>query len=171
MELDPQTLNRAKQQAYRFLACRSQTSNELRVRLQRRGHMAAVVDEVLRQLETEGYIDDRKFAFEWARYRLQGKPLGRRRLSWELQQRGVPVESVGEILQEVYAEFDEIALAEQAARKRLGAGVIPCSARERHRLARYLVRLGFGADTIVAALAVVFSSTAALDVIDGVDPL
>jgi regulatory protein len=171
MDQDIQTVNRAKQQAYLLLSYRSQTSSELRDRLQRRGYTATIIDEVLSQLESDGYIDDRKVALGWARYRLQAKPLGRRRLAWELQRRGVSPESLEEVLREVYAEFDEAALAEKAARKRLGARVSPYPARERQRLARHLMQLGFGADIIAGALAVVFPSTAALDVIDDADPL
>jgi regulatory protein len=165
MDQDAQTVHRAKQQAYRFLASRSQTSSELRDRLQRRGYAAPIIGEVLRQLEAEGYIDDRKFAFDWARYRLQTKPLGRRRLTWELQRRGIPSESLEEVLREVYHEFDEVTLAKQAARKRLGSKELPRSPRERQRYARYLFSLGFDTDTVVAALAAIFPSMATLDIV------
>jgi regulatory protein len=150
MDLEAQALRRAKRQAYRFLAVRGQTSYELRDRLQRRGYTAAVIDEVLHQLAVEGYIDDRKFAFDWARYRLQTKPLGRRRLAWELQRRGITQESLEEVLRAVYAEFDEVALAEQVARRRLGRRAFPDSTRACQRFAHYLMGLGFEADTIAA---------------------
>jgi regulatory protein len=157
MDQDAQTVNRAKQQAYRLLAYRSQTSSELRDRLQRRGYTAMIIDEVLRQLASDGYIDDRKFALDWSRYRLQSKPLGRRRLAWELQRRGIPSESVEEVLREVYSEFDELVLAKHAARKRLGSKELPRSPRERQRYVRYLMSLGFDADIVAAALATVCS--------------
>ncbi len=153
MDHDAQTVHRAKQQAYRLLAYRSQTSSALRDRLQRRGYAAPIIDEVLCQLEAEGYVDDRKFALNWARYRLQTKPLGRRRLAWELQRRGVPSELLEEVLREVYRAFDEVTLAAQAARKRLGSKGLPRSAHERQWYARHLFSLGFDADTVVAALA------------------
>jgi regulatory protein len=170
MEPDAQTVERAKRQAYRYLAYRSQTRRELRDRLQGRGYTVEVIDNVLRALEDEGYVDDHKFALNWARYRLQSKPTGRRRLAWELQKRGVPFESVEEVLREVYSEFDEVALAEQAARKRLGSNEWPCSRRERQRYTRYLFSLGFDADTIAAALSAVSPSMAALDVVSDDDP-
>jgi regulatory protein len=170
MDQDAETLNHAKQQAFRLLAYRSQTSSELRDRLQRRGYTSTIIDEVLRQLESDGYIDDRKVALEWARYRLQAKPLGRRRLAWELQRRGVPSESLEEVLSDVYSEFDEVTLAEQAARKRLGSKELPHSPRERQRYARYLLSLGFGADTVAAALAAIFPSMATLDIVSDDDP-
>jgi regulatory protein len=165
MDQDAQTVHRAKQQAYRFLAYRSRTLSELRDRLQRRGYAAPIIGEVVHQLEAEGYIDDRKFAFDWARYRLQTKPLGRRRLAWELQRRGVPSESLEEVLREVYREFDEATLAEQAARRRLGSKELPRSPRERQRYARYLLSLGFDTDTVVAALAAISPFVATLDVV------
>jgi regulatory protein len=165
MEQDIDTVKRARQQAYRLLAYRSQTSSELRDRLQRRGYTATIIDEILRQLASDGYIDDRKVALDWARYRLQAKPLGRRRLAWELQRRGVPSELVEEILREVYREFDEITLAEQAARRRLGSERLPHSARERRRYARYLFSLGFDTETIATALAAIGSLDDACEII------
>ena len=165
MNQDAQIVHRAKQQAYRFLAYRSQTSSELRDRLQRRGYTAAIIDEVLRQLVSDGYIDDRKVALDWARYRLQAKALGRRRLAWELQRRGVPSELVEEILREVYRDLDEVTLAERAALKRLGSKELPRSPRERQRYARYLFSLGFEADTVAAALATLCSLDEAREII------
>jgi regulatory protein len=170
MDLDAQTVRHAKQQAYRFLAYRGQTSSELRDRLQRRGYTTVVVDEVLCQLEAEGYINDRKFALDWARYRLQTKPLGRRRLAWELQRRGIPLELLEEVLREVYSEFDEVTLAKQAARKRLGSKELPRSPRERQRYARYLLNLGFDADTVAAALAALCSLEEAHEIVSNGDP-
>src|SRR5262245_44181390 len=134
---EAQTFARAKQQAYRLLTYRAQTSSELRHRLQQRGYTSAIIAEVLRQLAAEGYIDDRRVAMEWVRYRLQTKPMGRWRIRWELQRRGVPSELLEEVLGEVYKECDEVMLADQAARKRLRSGELPRSPRERQRFARY----------------------------------
>jgi RecX, first three-helix domain len=76
MDQDAQIVSGAKQQVYRLLAYRSQTSCAVWDRLQRRDYTAAIIDEVLRQLAADGYIDDRQLALDWARYRLQTKPLG-----------------------------------------------------------------------------------------------
>jgi len=163
-EQETQIVRRAKQQAYRLLAYRNQTSSELRDRLQRRGYTSPVIDEVLRQLVLDGYVDDRKLALDWARYRLQTKPLGRRRLAWELRRRGIPPESVEEVLREVYAEFDEVTLAEQAARKRLGSKELPRSPRERQRYIRHLISLGFDTEIVATALAALWSVDEAQDI-------
>jgi regulatory protein len=157
MAHDAQILARATQQAYRLLTYRSQTSSELRDRLLQRGYTTTIIAEVLHQLASDGYIDDRRVASDWVRYRLQTKPMGRRRIAWELQRRGVPPELLEEVLGEVYSEFDEAILAEQAARKRLGSRELPRAPRERQRFARYLMSLGFEADAVAAALAALYS--------------
>jgi regulatory protein len=170
MDQDAQALHRAKQQAYRLLAYRSQTSSELRDRLARRGYTATIIDEVLQHLASEGYLNDRKLALDWARYRLQTKPLGRRRLGWELQRRGIDREVVQEILQQVYAEFDEVTLAAQVARKRLRTTGPPNAAGERQRLTHGLMRLGFEPDTISAALVTLYPHIAAHDSVSYDEP-
>jgi regulatory protein len=157
MTHDAQMLARAKQQAYRLLTYRSQTARELRDRLLQRGYTTTIIAEVLDQLALDGYIDDRRVALDWVRYRLQTKPMGRRRIAWELQRRGVPPELLEEVLAEVYSEFDEATLAEQAARKRLRSRELPRSPRERQRFVRYLMSLGFEADAVAAALAALYS--------------
>jgi regulatory protein len=150
-----QLLQRAKQQAYRLLTYRSQTSNELSARLQQRGFTTAIIAEVLSQLAADGYIDDYKVARDWVRYRLQTKPLGRRRLAWELQRRGLSAELVQGVLREVYSEVDEAGLAQQAARKYLRSREFPRLPREQQRCIRYLLGLGFDMDmdTVTGALA------------------
>jgi regulatory protein len=157
MDQNDQTLQQAKQQAYRLLSYRSQTASELSERLQRRGYATTIIAEILRQLVIDGYIDDRRVALDWARYRLQAKPLGRRRLAWELRRRGIPSEVLDEVLQEVYSEYDEGKLAEQAARKYLRVHALPHSLRDRQRCARYLMGLGFEGDTVAATLAALYA--------------
>lgn len=169
MDRHSEVFRRAKQQAYRILSYRSRTARELRDRLRQQGHAAEVIDAVLSDLEAEGYVNDRKLACEWARYRIQAKPIGRRRLAWELRKRGVEGELLAEVLQAVYAEFDEATLAEQAARKRLRVTPLASSPRERQRLTRHLMGLGFEPDTIAVALTATFPSPAPLDAINGAD--
>jgi regulatory protein len=171
MDQDTHTFKRAKLQAYRLLSYRSRTARELRDRLGQRGYTTAVIDAVLGELEAEGYVNDRKFMCDWARYRLQTKPVGRPRLAWEIQKRGIDRELLEDILSELYTEFDEVALAEQAARNRLRVTGPLLSARERQQLARHLLALGFEPDTIAAALAAISSAAEPFDVLDNADSL
>jgi len=153
MPSDDQALKQAQQQAYRLLSYRSRTARELRDRLQHKGFEPRVVDEVLQRLEDDGYVNDRRLAEEWARYRLQAKPMGRQRLAVELQRRGLERTLIDEVLRAVYAEFDEASLAEQAVKKRLRRLSNPPSPREYQRLVRYLEGQGFDTPVIKSVLA------------------
>lgn len=166
MDRASEAYRQAKQQAYRYLSAHGRTMHELRERLRQRGHRADVTEEVLQDLQAEGYLDDRKLALEWARYRMQAKPCGRRRLAWELRGRGLEDELRAEVIQAVYTEFDERALAERALAKRLRASASDPSLPERNRIIRHLIRLGFEPATIAAALTARFSALAPLDPLD-----
>ena len=170
MNRNSEAFRRAKQQAYRLLSYRGRTARELRDRLQRHGHASAVIDEVLHELEAEGYVNDRKLACEWARYRIQTKPIGRRRLVWELRKRGIDEEVLAEVLRTVYGEVDETALAEQAARRRIRVTAHAPSLHAPARLTRYLMGLGFEPDTIAGVLTAMFPSLPPLDAIKADDP-
>jgi regulatory protein len=169
MGQDSPAAQEAKQQAYRFLRARGRTTREVRDHLRQRGLEAAVIESVLRELEAEGYLDDRKLALDWTRYRLQTHPCGRRRLAWELEGRGVERALREEVLREVYAEVDEAALAERALAKRLRPEAHELSPRDYGRLVRYLMRLGFDADVIRGILAARVPSPAPSDIGDS-DP-
>ncbi|HXH10509.1 MAG TPA: regulatory protein RecX [Alphaproteobacteria bacterium] len=163
MPSDDQALKQAQQQAYRLLSYRSRTARELRDRLQQRGFEPSVVDEVVQRLEDDGYLNDRRLAEDWARYRLQTKPMGRRRLAVELQRRGLERTLIEEVLRAVYAESDEASLAEQAAKKRLRRLSGPPSPREYQRLVRYLEGQGFDTSVIKSVVAALFATDAAPD--------
>jgi regulatory protein len=162
-------ISRAKREAYRLLASRSRTARELHDRLRQHGHTTNDIEQVLHQLVSEGYLNDRKLAFDWARYRLQQKPLGRRRLAWEIQRRGIDAKLLEEVLNIVYAEFDPVALATQALRKRLRAAGTPLSVYERQKLSRYLLSLGFDCGTIATALTTILGARSPLDSADEED--
>jgi regulatory protein len=90
-----------------------------------------------------GYIDDRKFACQWAssRARLQG--YGRHRIEQELRQKGVEREVIREALDEVVPPEDERENARRVAEKKLQAMKnLEPEARKR-RLVGFLERKGF----------------------------
>ena len=170
MDQDGQAAQEAKQRAYRFLRARARTTREVRDHLRQHGLEAAVIEPVLRDLEVQGYLDDRRFALDWARYRLQTSPRGPRRLAWELERRGVARELLDEVLREVYAEFDEVALAERALGKRFHPEAGRLSPRDYGRLVRYLMRLGFDSDVIRGILAAKDSAAMPLDPVEDSPP-
>lgn len=90
-----------------------------------------------------GYVDDRKFASQWAtsRARLQG--YGRHRIMQELKLKGIDREIIQEALDEVVPPDDERKNARRVAEKKLQSMKnLEPEARKR-RLAGFLERKGF----------------------------
>jgi regulatory protein len=99
--------------------------------------------EIRQYLLRSGLVDDRRFAQRWVENRSEFRPRGRRALSYELRQKGIP----NQIIDEVVEQIDEAELAYQAALKRsekLSQFQWPVF---RKKMYAYLSRRGFSYDT------------------------
>jgi regulatory protein len=140
---------RTMERAVRLLAARPRSAGELRARLLEKDWTdAATVDEVLQRLSEYGYLDDEKFAQNYAAYQLRQKSVGRRRLERELRQRKVDAETAEAALDEVFSEVSEDELLDAAIAKRLRAKGRPNTPAEIQNLAAFLFRRGFTGDAV-----------------------
>jgi regulatory protein len=90
-----------------------------------------------------GYVDDRKFACQWAASRARLRGYGRKRIEQELRQKGVNQETIREALAEAIPLEDERETARTVAEKKLRTmKSLEPEARKR-RLAGFLERKGF----------------------------
>jgi len=90
-----------------------------------------------------GYVDDRKFAAQWAASRARLRGYGRKRIEQELRQKGVGQETIREALGEAIPPEDERETARTVAEKKLRTmKSLEPEARKR-RLAGFLERKGF----------------------------
>ncbi|MEE9182329.1 MAG: regulatory protein RecX [candidate division NC10 bacterium] len=138
----------AMRAALRLLSFRARSQHELAERLQRRGFTTEVISRVLRNLTTRGLVDDRSFALYLARTRVLSRHMSRRRLKGELREKGVAEEIVDAVLREVFQEIDEEEVARAGAAKHLKTLGHLSAPVARRRLAAYLLRRGFSAETV-----------------------
>lgn len=156
-EVEAGNVAAARATAYRALARRARTAAQIRDRLRQRGYDDATVEIILTGLQAGGYIDDRAFAREWARARVERRGLGREGLRRELEQQGVSREIIKETLGEVYRDVDEQLLASSLAARwlkvRSGRDLTgPPTGPEIRRVRDRLLRRGFGFEVVNAAL-------------------
>ena len=137
-EADPTACSRAKQDALRFLAYRSRSQAEVRLRLEKR-YSGRVVERVLAELRDQRYLDDASFAREWRQHREQRRPRSQGLLRRELQRLGVDPEVVRETLDGFDAAENAYRAGHPLAR-RLAGGDYPSF---RRRLWSHLQRRGF----------------------------
>ncbi len=141
-----------QESAFRYLAGRAHSEFELRTKLLRKTFSEEGIDAVLSDFRARKYIDDSQFAVTYARTRIGRKPVGRRRLHYELHQKGLSRELIDRALQLVYAEVDELELAKNLVDKTKGRYAKLDEKSHRRRLQDLLLRRGFSWDIINEAI-------------------
>ena len=141
---------RTMQRAVKLLAAKPRSVEELRERLlEKEWTDEAAADYALAKLKEYGYLDDDRFAFGFASYRVRQKPVGRQRLARDLQTRKVPKETAEAALELVYQETPEEELIARAIEKRVRLRGRPQTRQETKSLYDHLLRLGFSYDLII----------------------
>jgi regulatory protein len=141
--------------ALKLLAARAHSQGELREKLRRRAARAAAVDAVLARLKDNGYLDDRRFAENFAASRLANEKLGSARVLRDLRQRRVAPALAERTVSQVYREVNEEALIEDWVRRKYRAATRENPFREDKDLAsayRRLLRAGFRPGEILRVL-------------------
>jgi len=170
-ELDPATIGilksteetkLARDNALRLLATRMRSEKELRFTLLEHEFDPTVVDNVLLELQTKGYIDDRKFAAAFIRDARLRKPAGTAMLFQKLRLKGIDRALIMEALDDLLPADTEQELAYTSAMKllkriRSSRKPVPPE-KEKQRLSQYLAQRGFPWSTIRPALRKVFAT-------------
>jgi len=130
--------------AVKLLAAKPRSVAELRERLLQ-GVQAdeEIVETVIARLREYGYLNDERFAFGYASYKVKLKPVGRRRLARELKFKKIDSAVANNALEMVFAETPEEQLIDQAIAKRLRIRGKPKTRAEAKSLFDHLLRQGF----------------------------
>ncbi|MFL6211848.1 MAG: regulatory protein RecX [Pyrinomonadaceae bacterium] len=149
--LDPERVRtRTLQRAVKLLAAKPRSLAELRERLlEKEWADAASVDAALARLKEYGYLDDERFAFGYASYRVKQRPVGRQRLARDLQMKKVDRATTDQALELVFQETPEADLVDRAIEKRIRLRGRPTTRQETKSLFDHLLRLGFTYDLIM----------------------
>lgn len=140
---------RTFQLAVKLLAAKPRSVAELRERLiEKAGTRPEIVNAVIARLRDYGYLDDERFAFGYAAYRVRQRPVGRQRLRRDLELKGVARETVDEALALVFEETPEDQLIDRAIEKRIRLRGRPGTRAEIKSLYDHLRRQGFAFDLV-----------------------
>lgn len=137
------------ERAIKLLTARPRSVGELRERLLRaKSADEATVEIVISRLREYGYLNDERFAFSYASYKVKQRPVGRRRLERDLKFKKVDSGVANEALEMVYAETSEAELIDRAIAKRLRIRGKPKNRAEAKSLFDHLLRQGFGFELV-----------------------
>jgi len=138
--------------ALRALMRRAHSIHEMKDYLGRRTTDADLVGIIIARLRQNKYLDDARYAAEFARQHAQARRQGRFRIARELRGRGVPDQHIEAALDAVFAETDESSLVRARLKRRLAHLKLPLDQRKMASLYRSLLGAGFSADIIRAEL-------------------
>jgi regulatory protein len=149
VEHEVQTL-RTYDRALNMLAFRARASRELRLALLKKGEPEPYVDAALERLSSLGLLNDADYARQFARAKMTGPGLSKRRLQSELFRRGVARDVADEAIGEVLSDeaVDEEAIIERVAAKKLRTLSKLDADTRRRRLYAFLARRGYELDDI-----------------------
>jgi regulatory protein len=131
---------------------RAHSIHEMREYLGRRAEDADLVSHVIARLRERKYLDDAKYALDYARQHANARRQGRFRIARELRGRGVPDRHIDAALDAVFAETDEATLVRMRLKRHLAHVRGSLGERKIASIYRSLLRAGFSADVIRAEL-------------------
>src|SRR5919199_6724729 len=148
--LDPERAReRTFNRAVKLLAAKPRSVAELRERLlEKQWTNEKIVEAVLAKLGEYGYLNDERFAFGYASYKVRQKPVGRQRLRRDLQLKKVDRETADEAINLVFEETPEEELIDRAIEKRTRLRGVPRTRAEVKSLFDHLLRQGFSYELV-----------------------
>jgi regulatory protein len=152
VESEDKELKRAKNTAYRYLTIRPRSRKELANKLQDKEFSDDIIAAVSEHLTRLGYLDDIKFAAQWAASRIRGRGFGRRRIEQELRIKGISSDIIKATITTLFEEAPEAETARKEAEKKLKTLTRFEPEVRRRRLAGFLERKGFSSEIIRAIL-------------------
>lgn len=161
--------------AQRALMRRAHSISEMKKHLERRAEDKELVPTIIARLRERNYLDDAKYALDYAAQRAKLRRQGRFRIARELRQRGVPDRYIDDALAKVFADTDESSLLRTRVERRLarlrGA---PLDQKKTASIYRSLVAAGFSSELIRTELKRATANhqaeSAELDLPDSDDP-
>jgi regulatory protein len=147
--------------ALRALMRRAHSIHEMKEYLERRAEDAELIKPVIARLRELKYLDDARYALDFARQHAQLRRQGRFRIMRELRARGVPDQHIEAALDTIFADTDEASLVRARLQRRLSHLRGALDQRKIASLYGSLLRAGFSSDVIRAELRVALKASQA----------
>jgi regulatory protein len=116
--------------------------------LEGRGATEAIVEVVIERLREYGYLDDARYAQNYASLRVQQKPIGRQRLQRDLWLKKIDKQTADAALDQVFEATPEEQLIDRAIAKRVRLRGKPTNRAEAKKLFDHLLRQGFAFELV-----------------------
>ncbi|MBE0477880.1 regulatory protein RecX [Candidatus Aerophobetes bacterium] len=103
-------VRRGKNYALHLLTYCDRSKLEIEEKLKKKQYPEEVIEHILQYLERMRFIDDERFAREWARANIK-RGIGRKRIEYGLRKKGVSEKIIAEISNQLFVQIDEKEMA------------------------------------------------------------
>ena len=138
-------LRKALSAAYRFLARRSHSQEELKAKLLKKGFSPTVTAQALEVIARQGYVNDEQASLQWALNLVEKRCWGRHKVTAYLVRKGIARELIERVQKQIWQEFDESAVAREALKKQYARSPDKPSV---EKMFRFLKSRGFSQEAI-----------------------
>jgi len=155
-------LLRTFDRAVGMLATRARSARELQRRLIQKGEPEEAANATIERLIVSGFLNDGSYARQFARARMTGAGIARRRLKQELVRKGVAGDIAEHAISEMVTDdaVDEDAILERVARKKLRSLSAADEVTKRRRLFGFLARRGYDVADIQRVMREILAASA-----------
>ena len=155
--------------ALRLLGGRAYSMGELREKMRQRADRAESVDGVIAKLKEAGYLDDRKFAENYAAARLENQGFGKMRVLRDLRQRRVAPQLAQKVTEQTFQSTDEIELIEAFLKRKFRGKQLGPFLKDPKNLAAAFRRLRYAGFSSGASIRVLKRYSSQAEELDGLE--
>lgn len=153
----------AKEIAYKFLSYKPRTQKEIEEKLKLKGFSDDIISKVIDDIKRYGFINDLEYTRNFVLNRLRSKTLGKIALKQILLSKGIPNETIEQVLAERENLIDEFEIALELAEKKLkqiksSRGKKGDKNEQKRKIYEFLARRGFTWDTISRVINTIFNN-------------
>lgn len=134
--------------AYRLLAVRDRSENEIRERLKIKGYGRRRIDEVIERLKSQDYLNDMRFAKDWVTNRALYSQRSVFAIRDELLKKGISAALIDEVMKDEKMAAAEYETAKALADKKIKSLGNIDAMKLKKSVYSYLARRGFSFDVI-----------------------
>ena len=159
--------------ALRVLGGRAYSAGELKEKLRQRAERSQDVDAVLAKLKESGYLDDKRFAENYASARLENQGFGKMRVLRDLRQHRVAPNLALQVTERTFQSTDETDLIEAFLKRKFRGKQLGTFLADQKNLAAAFRRLryaGFASDTSIRVLKRYASQAEVLESLEPEEP-
>lgn len=150
--MDDDKYQKVRDYALKLLSFRPRSTKEIKGKLMqfsiKRGISSKIVDQVINNLISQNFLNDKDFASWWLEQRDTFRPKGSRIIKMELLQKGIDRETIDQVLKPKKEENEEFNLALKVANKKILSYHHLPKEEIKIKIGNLLARRGFDWETI-----------------------